>query len=425
MLYSRYLLVLRVAVVLLCAAATSFSQSADAALEAFFKRYLDEHFQMRPLEATRLGDHRFDALLEDVSPGARAGWLAFTRKILKELPRQVDYAELSRNAQIDFEIFRQDLTRSVWSAENSRPFEEDPRVYGEYINDSVYLLLTQSTLPKETNIANCIARMARIPAVIPAAKASLQRPPKSILETAVRQNRGAIAFYEKEIFELAGETTQLAALKKAAAPVATALKDYQKFLEGDLMARATGEWRLGGRKFARKLELVLDAGVSAKQVLADAEAEFTRVRNEMYVVSRQLWSRYFPKQPLPPDDREGRRLTILEVVNAVSQEHGRPEDLVSDARATVDRIKAFIRERDIIRLPEPDRCRVLEMPEFRRGNSLAYLDSAPPLDPNAPSIYAVSPPPSDWDAKRVKSFLEEYNRHMLQVLTIHEAYPGH
>jgi uncharacterized protein (DUF885 family) len=25
----------------------------------------------------------------------------------------------------------------------------------------------------------------------------------------------------------------------------------------------------------------------------------------------------------------------------------------------------------------------------------------------------------------VKSFLEEYNRHMLQVLTIHEAYPGH
>lgn len=26
---------------------------------------------------------------------------------------------------------------------------------------------------------------------------------------------------------------------------------------------------------------------------------------------------------------------------------------------------------------------------------------------------------------RVKSFLEEYNRHMLQVLSIHEAYPGH
>ena len=425
MLNSNLALVIRLLLVLVCAGATGFAQSADGALEAFFKRYLDEHFQMRPLEATRLGDRRFDALLEDVSPAARAGWLAFTRKTLKELPRQVDYAKLSRDAQIDFEIFRQELVRGVWSAENSRPFEEDPRVYGEYINDSVYLLLTQSTLPKETNIANCIARMGRIPAIIAAAKASLQRPPKSILETAVRQNRGAIGFYEKEIFELAGETPQLAALKKAAAPIAVALKDYQKFLEIELMPRATGDWRLGGRKFARKLELVLDAGVSAKQVLADAEAEFARVRSEMYVVSRQLWSRYFPKKPLPPDDREGRRFTILEVVKAVSQEHGKPEDLVTDARATVDRIKKFIQERDILRLPEPDRCRVLEMPEFRRGNSLAYLDSAPPLDPNAPSIYAVSPPPSDWDARRVKSFLEEYNRHMLQVLTIHEAYPGH
>ena len=26
---------------------------------------------------------------------------------------------------------------------------------------------------------------------------------------------------------------------------------------------------------------------------------------------------------------------------------------------------------------------------------------------------------------RVRSFMEEYNRHILQILTIHEAYPGH
>src|SRR5216117_3088635 len=65
------------------------------------------------------------------------------------------------------------------------------------------------------------------------------------------------------------------------------------------------------------------------------------------------------------------------------------------------------------------------MPEFRRGNSLAYLDNAPPLDPDAASLYAISPPPLDWGAEKVKSFLEEYNRHMLQILTIHEAYPGH
>jgi uncharacterized protein (DUF885 family) len=145
----------------------------------------------------------------------------------------------------------------------------------------------------------------------------------------------------------------------------------------------------------------------------------------MYVVARQLWSRYFPGRPLPPTDAAGRRDVIALVLAEVAQEHGKPEDLVNDARATVSRIKEFIRERKILSLPEPDRCRIIEMPEFQRGNSLAYLSSAPPLDPEAPSIYAISPPAPDWDPKRVRSLLEEYNRHMLQILTIHEAYPGH
>ncbi len=267
--------------------------------------------------------------------------------------------------------------------------------------------------------------MARIPTVIAVARQTLTHPPKPILETAILQNRGAISFYETEIFQFAGETPQLEKLKAAAAPIAADLKSYQQFLEGELMARADGDWRLGREKFSRKLDLVLDAGVTADEVLADAEAEFARVQRDLYVIARQLWSQYYPQKILPPDDAAGRRETITKVIDAVDQEHGKPEELVGDARATVEKIKKFIREHDVLRLPDPDRCQVIEMPEFRRGNSAAYMDNAPPLDPEAASFYAVSPPPSDWDAKRRESFLEEYNRHMLQILTIHEAYPGH
>jgi uncharacterized protein (DUF885 family) len=91
----------------------------------------------------------------------------------------------------------------------------------------------------------------------------------------------------------------------------------------------------------------------------------------------------------------------------------------------VEEVKAFIASHDILRLPDPDACRIIEMPEFQRGNTTAYLNNAPPLDPKASSYYAVSPPPSDWDTRRVASYLEEYNSHMLKILTIHEGYPGH
>ncbi len=417
--------VVLVAVLLLGLASHVMAQSADAKLDGFFKAYLEESFQMRPLDATMLGDHRFDNLMDDLSPKARAGWLTQTRKTLAALSKEVKYSELSRAAQIDFDILKDELIRNIWLTENTHPFEEDPRVFGSYISDSVYSVLTQSTLPKETNVVNAIARMRQIPRVIATAQETLNHPSRPVLETSIRQNKGAIAFYEKELFELVGESPHAAELKTVAAPIVEALKKYQHFLETDLMARADGDWRLGKKKFARKLELVLDAGLTADQVMAAAESEFDRVQRDMYVVARQLWSRYFPKAVLPPDDVPGRRATIAQVIRAVSQEHGKPEDLVTDARATVGRIKKFISENDILRLPEPDRCQVTEMPEFKRGNSLAYLESALPLDPAGPSTYAISPPPADWDAARVRSFLEEYNAHMLQVLTIHEAYPGH
>ena len=401
------------------------AQSEDAKLESFFKAYLDASFSLRPMQATEMGDHRFDSQLEDLSPGARAKWLEQTRSTFAELPQKVDHQKLSRARQIDFEILKHTLERDEWLTENIHPFEEDPRVYGGYINDSTYLLLTQSTLPLETNVANCITRMRLIPKVVAAAKQNLKNPPRTHTETAIRQNRGAISFYEHEIIDFAGKTRQLAALKAAAQNVATCLKDYQKFLENDLLPQANGQWQIGQEKFARKLDLELDAGVSADQVMADAEAEFARVERDMYVIARQAWAKYSPGMALPPDDGIGRRTTTRKVLEAMSREHCKPQDLTREMKQRVERLKKFISANDILRLPEPDHCQVVEMPEFKRGNSTAYMEAPAPLDPNGTGHLAVSPPPKDWDAQKVNSYLQEYNNHMLDILTIHEGYPGH
>src|SRR4051812_23615530 len=106
-----------------------FAQSADAKLEEFFKSYLDAHFQQQPLEATRMGDHRFDAQLEDLTAEARAKWLSLTKQTMKDLPRQVVYSKLSRAGQIDFEILQHTLKADEWLTENTHPYEEDPRTY--------------------------------------------------------------------------------------------------------------------------------------------------------------------------------------------------------------------------------------------------------------------------------------------------------
>ncbi len=399
--------------------------SEDAKLEAFFRAYLDATFAAQPVMATGLGDHRFDDRMDDLSPEARAANVQRDRQTLADLPLQIHQDQLTPNGRVDFAIFAHHLTREIWLAEHFHPFEDDPRAYGAYLTDTIYNLLTQSSLPKATNLANATARMAHVPEIVATARKTITNPPRVKTETAIRQTRGAIHFYTDDLFALAGQPKGEGELGKNAEAAANALKDHLAFLETTILPRSGDAWRIGPELFAQKLELELDAGLTADEVRDEAQAEATRVEREMATIARQLWGTTHPNEPIPPDDEAGRRTLIRKVLAKLSEDHGTTETLMADVRETVGQVKAFIQERDILRLPDPDRCRIVEMPEFLRGNSTAYLNPSPPLDPQGSSEYAISPPPSDWTAQQVASYFREYDRPMLKILTIHEAYPGH
>ena len=397
----------------------------DARLEAFFRDYLEATFQREPLKATSLGDHRYDDRMDDLSPAARAARVEHDRATLADLAKRFDPKTLSRDGRIDFEILRHELEDALWRAERFKPFEDDPRVYGEYLTGGVYALFAQSTRPKEENFRNALARMEKVPGVVDVARATIKNPPRVKTETAIRQTKGAIGFYTTDVYPLAGVPKGQGPLAERASKIIPALERHLKFLQDEVLPRSTEEWRVGRALFAEKLDRELDSGISADDVLKEAESEADRVVREMAVIARQMWGTTFPGEVIPPDDEAGRRLMTARVLAAVASKHGTPESLVEDARATVGEIKAFIRDKKILNLPEPDQCQIIAMPEFMRGNSVAYLNPSPPLDRAAASEYAISPPPLDWSPKRVESFLEEYNASMLKILTIHEAYPGH
>ncbi len=399
--------------------------SEDQKLDRVFRDYLQEAFRLEPLMATRMGEHAYDARLDDLSPTARAKRIEHDRAMLDGLRKQVDYSKLTRDGQIDLEIFEKHLIRSIWLAETFHPFEDDPRIYGDYLSESVYLPLTQSSLPMAINVGNVLERMERIPGVVDVARATLKNPSRVRVETAIRQTEGAIAFYSGELQTIAGVGVENRLFAERAAGVKHALGEYLVYLKQDLLPRASGEWRIGRPLFERKLALELDSGIEAGELLGEAEREATRVETEMAVIARQLFAVYFPSEPFPLDDAEGRRRLVTRVLSKIGDDHGEADHLVADIKGTVDEIKEFIRSHGIVTLHEPDQCRILAMPEFMRGNAVAYLNPAPPLDPRGSSEYALSPPPRDWRPDRVQSFLREYNRRMLKILTIHEAYPGH
>ena len=84
------------------AAAQSVAKSAaDVAFDKLATRYLDEYAGLSPVAATQLGDHRFDARLDDVSPAARRREAAFYKRFLARLGK-IDRGMLSRENQVDY-----------------------------------------------------------------------------------------------------------------------------------------------------------------------------------------------------------------------------------------------------------------------------------------------------------------------------------
>jgi len=397
----------------------------DADVSSAFQIWLDAECKRHPLFATQQGMREYDGQMDDLSPKARAEDAQRDQEVLADLAKKFDRTKLSRNAQIDLEIWESFLRYRVWQFKNSDDFANDPRTYLLYCSDSVFGLFTQSTLPRHRNVENAASRIAKIPEVIAAAKASLKNPPKILTEVAIKRTDGAIAFYDKDIFALAEESPQISSLATPSRKAAESLREYKKFLEEVVLPRSNGDWRIGEKKFSEKLAMELDAGLSAKEVIDTAEAEADRVEREMYYVAKQLWSSIMENKSVPPDDAAGCRETIRTILKELGKDHGTSATLLNDTKNTVEKIKTFIRRKRILTLPNPDQCSIIEMPEFQRGFSAAYLNQAPPLDAKAKSLYAISPPPSDWPSERQEAFFQEYNRSMLQVLTIHEAYPGH
>src|SRR4051812_17037229 len=121
--------------IVLCGEGAGAQPAEDRKLAEAFQRFLDDEFKHRPLEATRAGDHRFDHLLDDLSLQARHKTRQRLQEALDRLPERIGVKKLSRDAQIDFEIWRQYLQRELWLIDNTRPLEDDPRVYNDYITE--------------------------------------------------------------------------------------------------------------------------------------------------------------------------------------------------------------------------------------------------------------------------------------------------
>src|SRR5690606_41379838 len=94
-------------------AAEAAESDHDRASAAIAARFLDEGLALSPVAATQVGDHRFDAELDDLGAEGRARAAEWTRGMLAGLDA-IDATALSRENQVDALILRNQLEGTLW-----------------------------------------------------------------------------------------------------------------------------------------------------------------------------------------------------------------------------------------------------------------------------------------------------------------------
>lgn len=402
--------------------------ATDVAFGTVSKRYLDEMMALTPVNATSLGEHRFDDQLDDVSAASYERRATLAHELLAQV-QALDSTALSRANQVDARLLMSDLEYQIWRIEKLEEWRWNPLLYTDLTGNSVYLLLSRDFAPLPDRLRLIGARLSQLPRFLSQVRETLvpARVPAVHAETAVKQNAGILTLINQQVVPQLGVLSEAdqATLRTAIAHARTAIAQHQIWLEKKLLPAAKGDFRLGADLYDTKLKFALDSPLSRQEIRTRAESELVRTRTEMYNIAHSVLLNQPGAPPLPltptPDEQQAAIAAALDL--AYAQKPARDE-VFDTARRAFEDTTAFVRAHDLVTLFD-DPLEIIPMPEFQRGVALAYCDSPGPLDRGQKTFYVISPIPNDWTQDQVDSFLREYNTRSIDDLTMHEAMPGH
>lgn len=411
---------------LVAGAANAASQSpSDKEFAKLSANWLDNYLRLSPVQATQIGDHRFDAQIDDLSVKGRAKQLAFNKNTLAKLGK-INRTKLSRDNQVDYAILENSLKSNIFSFEEVKEWEWNPLYYHSVAGGAVYNLMAREFAPSNIRAFNSMRRYRQIPKILEAMRAQIvpSKVPPNYAKTYAAQFVGIEQTFKEMVFPIIDKMDNMNSnidYETSLKLVKLELDKHKKWIDETLLPNAKGDFRVGAKIFDKTLSFSLMSNLTRQDIKARALGEIKKVRAQMYEIAKTTLNRNdAPNNPTPEQEQE----IIKYALDLAASERPKRNELVETATKMTEIARKFVIEKDFITLPDGP-VKVILMPEFQRGYAVAYCDSPGPLDKNLATYYAVSPVPDDWTEAQSDSFLKEYNLRGIQDIAVHEAMPGH
>jgi uncharacterized protein (DUF885 family) len=382
-------------------------------VDRFIARLVDESPPLGTFAGHPATDHR---RLPDLSAGAVARREAADDADAAALDvldthDALDEAELGTAGRVDRDLLRAELRGRAIGSE----WAEWRRSPDDYLSAGLmgcFALFLRRPLPEPELVAAAADRLRGVPATVEAMVANLDPDlaAPSLVRRGVGQARAGVAYARELLPAEVADDDLRAELSAAGEVAAVAYEKAAQHLE-DLATRATGGFALGEARYSALLteKELLPHDAAGLQAVGEAQVE--TLSAEMRAVAERGFGTDDFRAVLR--DLTRRRPTT-------------PEEMREGYERCTAEARAFLVARDLVTLPDGERCQVLPSPVFQRP-VLAVASYFPPpaFGDSLDGIFNVPYPPEGTTPEQLAERLTDNSFPSMPTTTVHEVYPGH
>jgi uncharacterized protein (DUF885 family) len=383
----------------------------DVELDNVADEFIRGYLAARPLQATALGFHEYDGRIGEYTRLAIDAEVARLKRFDERL-NKFDLTKLSPRAAIDLRLLQAAIKKELFFTHDLAIYEHNPMSYASAIDVNVYV--KRKYAPIEDRVRSIIVVENQAPNIMIAAKTNLADIlPKPYVELAIQIARGSSDFLKKNLVDALAELKDenlRATFMQSNRRAATALADYAAWLEKEKLPKATPKFAIGEDKYQRFLAQTELVDLPPAKIL---ELGLSELRHEQEVFAEAAKKIDWEK-PAP------------EVFKQIQSEHPTAEELIPEMTKKLESVRKYVVEHKLVTIPTEVRAQVKETPQDRRAITFASMDTPGPYEKRATeAYYYVTPVENEWPEQQKNEWLTLFNTYSADVISIHEAYPGH
>lgn len=374
--------------------------------------YFEDYFKTNPSQATSVGFHQYDGQLEDFSLAAHQRNRRKLRTYLAEF-QAINPRTLSQNDRDDREIMIASIQSLLLEEERVQMWRRNPDAYSGAVTGSIFTLIKRDFAPLDERLRSVTDREKQIPRALQQARQVLSNPPKIYTDIAIEQLPGNIDFFQNTVTSAFAEVKNSALqteFKAANDGAIAALKEYQAFLQKDLLPRSRGSFAIGPENYRLKLLYDEMVDVPLPRLLKIGYEQLRKDQRAFVETARRIDANKSPE----------------EVLKDVERDHPSADKLLSSAQQQLDGLRQFLIDKKIITVPGGAQAKVVETPPFARATTFASMDTPGPYEAKATeAFYNITLPDPSWPKEKQEEYLQGYNYPLLSNVSVHEVWPGH